>query len=66
MAQLWLNSIKIVFRLTNCPDDQKIQCAEFMLRDDIIEILIYLSLLDDGSPTSANLGNDHWFISEEY
>ena len=25
-----------------------------------------LSLLDDGSPTSANLGNDHGFISEEY
>ena len=25
-----------------------------------------LSLLDDGSPTSTNLGNDHVFISEEY
>ena len=23
-------------------------------------------LLDDGSLTSANLGNDHGFISEEY
>ena len=23
-------------------------------------------VLDDGSPTSANLGNDHGFISEEY
>ena len=23
-------------------------------------------LLDDGSPTSANLGNDHGFINEEY
>ena len=23
-------------------------------------------VLDDGSPTSANLGNDHRFISEEY
>ena len=24
------------------------------------------TLLDDGSPTSTNLGNDHGFISEEY
>ena len=23
-------------------------------------------LLDDGSPTSTNLGNDHGLISEEY
>ena len=23
-------------------------------------------VLDDGSPTSANLGDDHGFISEEY
>ena len=23
-------------------------------------------MLDDGSPTSTNLGNDHGFISEEY
>ena len=25
----------------------------------------YLGVLDDGSPTSTNLGNDHGFISEE-
>ena len=28
--------------------------------------LVLLPVLDDGSPTSANLGNDHGFISEEY
>ena len=26
----------------------------------------WMNLLDDGSPTSPNLGNDHGFISEEY
>ena len=30
-----------------------------------IHTYIYI-LLDDGSPTSANLRNDHGFISEEY
>ena len=27
-----LSSIEIVFRLTNCPEDQTVECAAFMLR----------------------------------
>ena len=30
-----------------------------------LESQLEFSLLDDGSPTSTNLGNDHGFISEE-
>ena len=33
-AQLWLSSIETVFRLTNCPEDQKVECAAFMLCAD--------------------------------
>ncbi|XP_022929050.1 uncharacterized protein LOC111435758 isoform X4 [Cucurbita moschata] len=33
-TQLWLRSIETMFELINCPDDQKVRCATFMLRDD--------------------------------
>ena len=31
VVELWLNSIETVFGLTNCPNDQKVPCAWFML-----------------------------------
>ena len=34
VAQLWLSSIETMFRLTNCLEDQKVECTTFMLRDD--------------------------------
>ncbi|TYK20414.1 ty3-gypsy retrotransposon protein [Cucumis melo var. makuwa] len=32
-AQLWLSSLEIIFRYMKCPEDQKVQCAIFMLTD---------------------------------
>ncbi|KAA0051426.1 gag protease polyprotein [Cucumis melo var. makuwa] len=32
-AQLWLSSLKTIFRYMKCPEDQKVQCAVFMLTD---------------------------------
>ena len=34
VAQMWLRSIETLFGLTNCLEDQKVECATFMLRDD--------------------------------
>ncbi|KAL0561308.1 hypothetical protein IC582_001730 [Cucumis melo] len=33
MAQLWLSSLETIFRYMKCPEDQKVQCAVFMLTD---------------------------------
>ncbi|KAL4011868.1 hypothetical protein IC575_028932 [Cucumis melo] len=30
-AQLWLSSLETIFRYMKCPEDQKVQCAVFML-----------------------------------
>ncbi|TYJ98112.1 gag protease polyprotein [Cucumis melo var. makuwa] len=30
-AQMWLSSLKTIFRYMKCPKDQKVQCAVFML-----------------------------------
>ena len=30
-AQLWLSSLETIFRYMKCPEDQKVQCAIFML-----------------------------------
>ncbi|KAA0032356.1 ty3-gypsy retrotransposon protein [Cucumis melo var. makuwa] len=32
-AQLWLSSLETIFRYMKCPEDQKVQCAVFMLTD---------------------------------
>ncbi|KAA0036879.1 ty3-gypsy retrotransposon protein [Cucumis melo var. makuwa] len=32
-AQLWLSSLETIFRYMKCPEDQKVQCAVFMLID---------------------------------
>ncbi|KAA0060734.1 ty3-gypsy retrotransposon protein [Cucumis melo var. makuwa] len=32
-AQLWLSSLETIFRYMKCPEDQKVQCAIFMLTD---------------------------------
>ncbi|KAA0047194.1 DNA/RNA polymerases superfamily protein [Cucumis melo var. makuwa] len=32
-AQLWLSSLESIFRYMKCPEDQKVQCAVFMLTD---------------------------------
>ncbi|KAL4020671.1 hypothetical protein IC575_019452 [Cucumis melo] len=32
-AQLWLSSLKTIFRYMKCPEDQKVQCVVFMLTD---------------------------------
>ncbi|KAA0058399.1 pol protein [Cucumis melo var. makuwa] len=32
-AQMWLSSLETIFRYMKCPEDQKIQCAVFMLTD---------------------------------
>ncbi|KAA0062514.1 gag protease polyprotein [Cucumis melo var. makuwa] len=32
-AQLWLSFLKTMFRYMKCPEDQKVQCAVFMLTD---------------------------------
>ncbi|KAA0037256.1 gag-protease polyprotein [Cucumis melo var. makuwa] len=32
-AQLWLSSLETIFRYVKCPEDQKVQCAIFMLTD---------------------------------
>ncbi|KAA0056187.1 gag protease polyprotein [Cucumis melo var. makuwa] len=32
-AQMWLSSLETIFRYMKCPEDQKVQCAVFMLTD---------------------------------
>ncbi|TYJ95555.1 gag-protease polyprotein [Cucumis melo var. makuwa] len=32
-AQMWLTSIETIFRYMKCPEDQKVQCAVFFLKD---------------------------------
>ncbi|KAA0062124.1 gag protease polyprotein [Cucumis melo var. makuwa] len=32
-AQLWLSSLETIFRYMKCPEDQKVQCAVFMLTE---------------------------------
>ncbi|KAA0046104.1 gag protease polyprotein [Cucumis melo var. makuwa] len=32
-AQMWLSSLETIFRYMKCPEDQKVQCAIFMLTD---------------------------------
>ncbi|XP_050941532.1 uncharacterized protein LOC127149712 [Cucumis melo] len=32
-AQMWLTSIEKIFRYMKCPEDQKVQCAVFFLKD---------------------------------
>ncbi|KAA0060217.1 ty3-gypsy retrotransposon protein [Cucumis melo var. makuwa] len=32
-AQMWLSSLKTIFRYIKCPEDQKVQCVVFMLTD---------------------------------
>ncbi|KAA0065422.1 ty3-gypsy retrotransposon protein [Cucumis melo var. makuwa] len=32
-AQLWLSSLETIFQYIKCPEDQKVQCAVFMLTD---------------------------------
>ncbi|KAA0047523.1 gag protease polyprotein [Cucumis melo var. makuwa] len=32
-AQMWLSSLETIFRYMKCPEDQKVQCAFFMLTD---------------------------------
>ncbi|XP_038885209.1 uncharacterized protein LOC120075675 [Benincasa hispida] len=32
-AELWISSIQTIFRYMKCPEDQKVQCAVFMLTD---------------------------------
>ncbi|KAA0032779.1 gag protease polyprotein [Cucumis melo var. makuwa] len=32
-AQLWLSSLETIFQYMKCPEDQKVQCAVFMLTD---------------------------------
>ncbi|TYK18696.1 gag protease polyprotein [Cucumis melo var. makuwa] len=32
-AQMWLSSLETIFRYMKCPEDQKVQCAVFMLAD---------------------------------
>ncbi|TYJ96602.1 gag-protease polyprotein [Cucumis melo var. makuwa] len=32
-TQLWLSSLETIFRYMKCPEDQKVQCAFFMLTD---------------------------------
>ncbi|KAA0043576.1 histone H2B.3-like [Cucumis melo var. makuwa] len=32
-AQMWLTSIEKIFRYMKCPNDQKVQCAVFFLKD---------------------------------
>ncbi|KAL0559513.1 hypothetical protein IC582_004126 [Cucumis melo] len=32
-AQMWLTSIETIFRYMKCPEDQKLQCAVFFLKD---------------------------------
>ena len=33
-AQTWVSSIETIFLLMECPDDQKLSCASFMLKND--------------------------------
>ena len=33
-AEMWLSSIETIFRYMKCPEDQKLQCAVFVLTDD--------------------------------
>lgn len=32
-TKLWLSSVETIFRFMRCPDDQKVQCAVFLLRE---------------------------------
>ncbi|XP_038880446.1 uncharacterized protein LOC120072105 [Benincasa hispida] len=34
-AEMWLSSIETIFRFMRCPEEHKLQCAVFMLTDNV-------------------------------